>query len=68
MFEHVSFRRRYSMSHGFPARDVTTYTIHHFNVDLFKVATVPQSQKLCGNFPHNTSQSGGCPKDVNFGH
>ena len=23
---------------------------------------------LCHENPHNTSQSGGCPKDVNFGH
>jgi hypothetical protein len=25
-------------------------------------------QTVVGNVPHNTSQSGGCPKDVNFGH
>ncbi len=55
MFEHVSFRRRYTLSHGFPARGVTTWTIHH-NFCPFKnyttvnvFSSTVRGTKLCCN-------------------
>ena len=50
------------LSFGHPTAE-PCYVVNVYK-EFFRLFAV----KLCGENPHNTSQSGGCPKDVNFGH